>query len=375
MNRDRLNDLNSTTNRNNYANSSRNNYTNSPHNNYVDRPRYYGQQHNNESSYSPRNNNNNNNNNNRYDQQNNHNNYSSNSNNNYSSENSRYRNKENTSGNLSDRVNSINVDIKELENLIDRLESLYNKSYNEVRINENSENKKRISELEERITGEIQEVTNQLKSIKNEAVRMTSPTDRKVVLNQVTNTSKRLREVFNSYNDKKKNFAEQKRNRMIRQYQIIHQDATKEEAERYADSNPGGTLQYSMLSGSKAAYDEATRTREQMEQINKSINELCDLFQDMNYMLTTQNETIEIIEDNIDTAEVHVDEASKELIKTVEIRKSSRKKLWMITGIIAVVLLILILFLYPKIKAFFDMFKSDEQEQTQEQQEQQYQQY
>jgi len=58
-------------------------------------------------------------------------------------------------------------DIKELENLIDRLESLYNKSYNEVRINENSENKKRISELEERITGEIQEVTNQLKSMLN----------------------------------------------------------------------------------------------------------------------------------------------------------------------------------------------------------------
>jgi len=45
----------------------------------------------------------------------------------------------------------------------------------------------------------------------------------------------------------------------------------------------------------------------------------------MNNMLVTQNETINIIEENVDNAEYNVEEASKELTKAIEIRKKSRK--------------------------------------------------
>jgi len=222
-------------------------------------------------------------------------------------------------------INNLNHDIKSLWNYIDRLDSLYNRSYNEVRRAENSENSRRIVELEERVTAEIQKITNQLKGIKSEAGRISNQRDKKMVLSQVNNASNNLKKVFDSYNDKRMKYTEQGRNKMIRQYQIIHKDATQEEAERYVDSHPGGALQYSMLTGSKAGFDEAREKREQMEQINQSINELCDLFQDMNNMLVTQNETINIIEENVDTAEYNVEEASKELTKAIEIRKSSRK--------------------------------------------------
>jgi len=39
----------------------------------------------------------------------------------------------------------------------------------------------------------------------------------------------------------------------------------------------------------------------------------------------TQNETINIIEDNLNQAEYCVEDASKQLTKAIEIRKSSRK--------------------------------------------------
>jgi len=169
-----------------------------------------------------------------------------------------------------------------------------------------------------------------------------------MVLSLLNNASNNLKKVFDSYNEKRKRYAEQDRSKQIRQYQIVHKGASQAEAERYVDSHPGGALQYSMLSGSKAAFDEATQRRNQMEQINQSINELCDLFQDMNNMLVTQNETINIIEENVDQVEYNVEEASKELTKAIEIRKSSRKKLWYITAIVTVILIVLIImFLDP----------------------------
>jgi len=259
------------------------------------------------------------------------------------------------SSQYSGRINNINNDVKGIWDYIDRLDSLYNRNYNEVRRAEAAENSRRIAELEERVTAEIQKITNQLKSLKAEAERISNPRDKKMVLSQINNASNNLKKVFDSYNDKRIRNAEQGRNKMIRQYQIVHKNATQEEAERYVDSHPGGALQYSMLGGSKQAYDEAQQRHDQMEQINQSINELCDLFQDMNNMLITQNETINIIEENVDNAEYNVEEASKELTKAIEIRKSSRKKLWIITCIVLVVLLILFLWLYTTFKNVFDM--------------------
>ncbi|OUM67262.1 hypothetical protein PIROE2DRAFT_58879 [Piromyces sp. E2] len=143
----------------------------------------------------------------------------------------------------SGRINNLNSDIKALWDYIDRLDSLYNRNYNEVRRAETAENARRIAELEERVTAEIQKITNQLKSIKAEGERISNPRDKRMVLSQVNNASNNLKKVFDSYNDKRIKYTEQGRNKMIRQYQIIHKDATQEEAERYVDSHPGGALQ------------------------------------------------------------------------------------------------------------------------------------
>ncbi|ORX80731.1 t-SNARE [Anaeromyces robustus] len=260
------------------------------------------------------------------------------------------------SSQYSGRINNINSDVKAIWDYIDKLDSLYNRNYNEVRRAETAENSRRITELEERVTAEIQRITNQLKSLKAEAERISNPRDKKMVLSQINNASNNLKKVFDSYNDKRMRNVEQGRNKMIRQYQIVHKNASQEEAERYVDSHPGGALQYSLLGGSKQAYDEAQQRHDQMEQINQSINELCDLFQDMNNMLITQNETINIIEENVDNAEYNVEEASKELTRAIEIRKSSRKKLWIITIIILIVLLILFIWLCFTLRPLYEIF-------------------
>jgi len=255
------------------------------------------------------------------------------------------------------RISTINNDIKALWQYVDKLDSLYSKNYNEIRRNENIETTKRINELEGRVTAEIQKITNQLKGIKSECERITNPRDRKMVLNQVNNASNNLKKVFDVYSDKRMKNMEQGRNKMIRQYQILNENATLEEAERYVDSHPGGSLQFSMLSGSKYGYDEAQQRRDQMEQINQSINELCDLFQDMNNMLMTQNETINIIEDNINQAEYCVEDASKQLTEAIKIRKSSRKKLWIITIIILILLTFLLIFILGQLAPVINFFK------------------
>jgi len=258
---------------------------------------------------------------------------------------------------FSGRINNINHDTRALWDYVDKLDSLYNRNYNEVRRAENVDITKRINELEGRINAEIQKIANQLKIIKAEGERITNPRDRKMVLIQVSNASNNLKKLFDTYSDKRIRNEEQNRNKMVRQYQIVNKNATREEAERYIDSHPGGSLQYSMLSGSKQAYDEAQQRHDQIEQINRSINELCDLFQNMNNMLETQNETINVIEDNVNEAEYCVEDASKELTEAVKIRKRSRKLLWIITIIIFVLILLFVcIYVLPNVRAVVGFF-------------------
>jgi len=66
----------------------------------------------------------------------------------------------------------------------------------------------------------------------------------------------------------------------------------------------------------------------------------------MQILLSTQNEAIIAIDEDIDQAEEAVDQGSKELVKATEIRKNSRKVLWIITIVVAILLLLLGLYIY-----------------------------
>jgi len=66
-------------------------------------------------------------------------------------------------------------------------------------------------------------------------------------------------------------------------------------------------------------------------------------------MLATQNETLITIENQIDQAEDAVQQASNEMVKAVEIRKKSRKLLWIITIIVVILLLLLGIYIYANV--------------------------
>jgi len=133
------------------------------------------------------------------------------------------------------------------------------------------------------------------------------------------------------------------------QYRITNSAASEAEIQKAFEENNNEPVFIKELSNtqlSKRAYQESQDRNAEMKKIEQSIEELMYTFQDMQTMLVTQNEAIIAIEDQVDEAEDAVQQASNEMVKAVEKRKSSRKVLWIITIIVVILLVLLFLYIY-----------------------------
>ncbi|KAI9009621.1 t-SNARE, partial [Gaertneriomyces semiglobifer] len=129
--------------------------------------------------------------------------------------------------------------------------------------------------------------------------------DRNIRQQQQSGLAQRLMDVAREYQDVQQRSKQRYRQNMERQIRIARPDATREEVEQAVDSNGGSVF-------------------------SQHINELFNLFQDMQAMLEQQQETIDAIETNVDTAHVNIEDGNKEMTQAITYRKSSRKKAWWI---------------------------------------------
>jgi len=161
--------------------------------------------------------------------------------------------------------------------------------------------------------------------------------------------AKDLKDTFTEYNKVKEENQKEAYKMFKHQYRITNSTATESEIQKAFEENNNEPVFIKELSStqlSKRAYQESQNRNAEMKRIEQSIEELLYTFQDMQTMLVAQNEKIITIEDTIDQAEEAVEQASDEMVKAVEKRKSSRKTLWIITIIVVVLLLLLALYIY-----------------------------
>lgn len=150
--------------------------------------------------------------------------------------------------------------------------------------------------------------------------------------------------------------------KLRRQYKIVRPGANASEVEDYIsnasmyNSQANNVFQQAALNGKEQAlfaFQEAKIQQTQLEKLNKAIEEMLNLFQEMQLLIDVQGEQVNEIQINSESVVVNMQDASKEMSKAIAHRISARKRAWCIFVLVLValgVLAIIIYFSIPKNK-------------------------
>ncbi|KAI0748293.1 t-SNARE, partial [Daedaleopsis nitida] len=137
------------------------------------------------------------------------------------------------------------------------------------------------------------------------------------------------------------------KNRVERQYKIVRPDATPEEVKAVVDDDQGGQVFSQALMNSnrygeaRSAYRDVQERHRDIKNIEKTLTELAQLFNDMSILVEQQDEQITAINDTVQEVEKDVEVGLNYTNKAVDSARAARKKRW-ICFILSLVIIIII---------------------------------
>lgn len=206
-------------------------------------------------------------------------------------------------------------------------------------------------ELEELMT-DIKRTANKVRAklkvieqnIEQEEQSNKSSADLRIRKTQHATLSRKFVEVMNDYNACQIDYRERCKGRIQRQLEITGKTTTNEEIEDMLESGNLAVFTQDIIMETQQAKqtlaDIEARHADIMK-LEKSIQELHDMFMDMAMLVEQQGEMIDRIEFNVEQAVDYVETAKMDTKKAVKYQSKARRKLIMI--IICVVVLIAIL--------------------------------
>lgn len=161
-------------------------------------------------------------------------------------------------------------------------------------------------------------------------------------VHQLTNNFTQIAQRFQQLNtDIKRKFAEQ----VARQYEIAGVEMDKDEIDRVCQENPGALQEnlFVLRGGHQtqeivSTYNMIAERQRDVMEIERSANEVLDLFVQFSVIVQDQGRIIDNIESNLATAKDYVEKGREYLEKAKESQKKGRKWLWMLVLLALVVL-------------------------------------
>ncbi|TKX18376.1 syntaxin-like protein 3 [Elsinoe australis] len=169
---------------------------------------------------------------------------------------------------------------------------------------------------------------------------------------QVGNLDRRIKKAINSFQQQESAFRKEVQEQQRRQYLIVKPDAT--EAELREVSEAGGDtqiFQQALLSADRRGQSQSTlrsvqQRHDAIQQIERTMIELAQLFQDLDAIVVQQDPMIQNVEKHAEDTQQHMVEANVQLEQATVKARAARKKKWICLGIcVAIVIVIAIIVL------------------------------
>ncbi|KAK0209057.1 t-SNARE [Desarmillaria ectypa] len=170
-------------------------------------------------------------------------------------------------------------------------------------------------------------------------------------VNQTKLLRKRFMDVLQDYRRAEQDFTNRSKQRVGRQFRIVKPDATDDEVKQVIDASESGTRIFSeaVLSSSygeaRLAYREVQSRQQDLVQMERTMAELAQLFNDMQAIVEQHDEQIKVIEHTAQEVNVNTEQGLSLTEDAVRFARSIRKKKWMCFWICVCIIAILALIL------------------------------
>lgn len=218
------------------------------------------------------------------------------------------------------------------------LESLQERSALAVSSVEETEVSKRLARVIEQVNRRSKEAQNMLKAMKAETQRLQKrarkagghPPAHLRIREQTHNSLVRtMVETMRQHQIVKRRSAESAREKCVRRSKFVWPELTEDELEAKMSDNPTGMFASGIKQTANAemhrAFNEAHDRARDVAELERSVQEMYQMFVDLATLVHDQGETLNSIEHNIDTAHSFVEKGNKELIKAHIYQKKKRK--------------------------------------------------
>lgn len=247
-------------------------------------------------------------------------------------------------------VQTVKSGIEKIKQNMDTMEVLHRKALSATRPDDKNKISKQVESYQIDCSDLINSLRDTVKRLQNIANTQLSGSDQKICTTQTQGLAKKLMDVAQEYQRMQLKYKDKFKQRMEREIRVANPYATEQEVHQAVEAGGSGFAMQMMSStpAQRQALKEVQSRHNEIMNIEKSVTELFDLFQEMQHLLMEQQEAIDIIESHVDNAEEHVVSGNSHMTKAIVHRKKSRKRMWWISACVIILLIALGLFIYFK---------------------------
>lgn len=254
------------------------------------------------------------------------------------------------SSEFSRQIDSLLVTIDRIESNISSVSRYHEKALIGVSQEETNRITKQLDQVQDETNDLMNNVRVTLKKLSDETKRL-GGSEAQSRRAQQSSVAMKLQNSAQRYAQAQKYAKEQYKKRMEREIRIARPDASQSDIDRAVNDSRSGTafaqeMLNSRIGAQRRVLQEVQGRHEELRKVEASIEELATLFMDLQVLLETQQNQIDVIETQVEYTAQHVEDGGLEIKRAISIRKSSRKKMWYIVVGVLVLILILVAICY-----------------------------
>ena len=244
-------------------------------------------------------------------------------------------------------ITSPSSTIRVIEDHVKRIADLHNKSLNNVDEVASQQAHAQLASISQETSRLTNAVKSRIKNLEASTAKVPNGGDKNVRQTQIGSLKNQFKGVIQNYQEVEQAYRQKYRQRQERQLRIVKPDATPQEVKAALDDDNGGQIFSQALLNSnrhgeaRGALREVQERHEDIKRIERTIVELAQLFQEMDILITEQDDQVNAIESTAVNVEQDMSQGLGATGKAVKSARSARKKR-KICFILSVIILLVI---------------------------------
>ncbi|RHZ67005.1 hypothetical protein Glove_303g104 [Diversispora epigaea] len=256
-----------------------------------------------------------------------------------------------------DEVSTIQDKIKQIQENINRIDESHSRSLGTI--NEDESSKQQLEALTINTRTILVEIKDKIRRLESLNLGLPPDTgDLGVRRAQTENLRKKFMETLGNYQKMEYQNRQKYRARMERQYKIVNPQASEEEIESALDNDEGAQVFAQSLmtatryGAAKDALREVQERHNDIKKIEKTIEELANLFQEMQMVVEAQEVVVAKIEEHTVQVTNDLETGATLVDKALVSAQGARRKKWycFVITIIIVIIIAVVLYIYLRPK-------------------------